>query len=134
MAKPAILTVDDDPAVLQSITRDLRSRFGDDYQIVRASSGADALKLLGDFATRGRQVALIASDQRMPEMNGVEFLREVRRRPEMARLPIVLTTSEAEGSELLAAAKRLGVSATVKKPWHPQQLRDLVDATCGHQP
>ena len=64
MAKPAILTVDDDPAVLQSITRDLRSRFGDDYQIVRASSGADALKLLTEFETRGRQVALIASDQR----------------------------------------------------------------------
>jgi thioredoxin reductase (NADPH) len=72
VAKPAILTVDDDPAVLQAITRDLRNRFGEDYQIARASSGPDALKLLGEFATRDRQVALSASDQRMPEMTGVE--------------------------------------------------------------
>ena len=60
--------------------------------------------------------------------DGVEFLREVRRRARLAELPIVLTTIEADGSELLGEAKRLGVAAVVKKPWHPQQLRDLVEA------
>ena len=61
MAKPAILAVDDDPAVLQAIARDLRNRFGEDYQILRATSGADGLKVLGEFAMRTRQVVLIAS-------------------------------------------------------------------------
>jgi len=100
-----------------------------EYELVTAADGREALERLG-----GAVFDIVLLDLRMDGMNGVEFLREVRRRPELARLPIVLTTSEAEGSVLLAAAKRLGVSATVKKPWHPQQLRDLVDATCGHQP
>ena len=43
MAKPTILTVDDDPAVSQAITRDLRRRYGTDYQIVRATSGAESV-------------------------------------------------------------------------------------------
>ena len=61
-------------------------------------------------------------------MNGVEFLREVRRDPRLAQLPIVVTTMEPEESELLREARGLGVAAVVKKPWHPQRLRDLVEA------
>ena len=80
--KPTILTVDDDPAVSQAITRDLRRQYGAEYQIVRAASGAEALAVLREFALRDRPVALIASDQRMPEMTGVEFLeRRARTRP-----------------------------------------------------
>lgn len=78
MAKPAILTVDDDPAVSQAIARDLRRHYGADYQIVRASSGDEALELLVQFALRDRRVALIASDQRMPKMTGIEFLERAR--------------------------------------------------------
>jgi len=76
LAKAAVLTVDDDPAVSQAITRDLRRRYGDEYQIVRATSGAEALTMLKKFALRDRPVALIASDQRMPEMTGVAFLEQ----------------------------------------------------------
>jgi CheY-like chemotaxis protein len=61
-------------------------------------------------------------------MKGVEFLREVRRDARLTQLPIVLTTIEPEESELLGEARRLGVTAVVKKPWHPQQLRDVVEA------
>jgi thioredoxin reductase (NADPH) len=46
LAKPTILTVDDDPAVLQAITRDLRRQYGAEFQIVRAGSGAEALRVL----------------------------------------------------------------------------------------
>jgi thioredoxin reductase (NADPH) len=132
VAKPAILTVDDDPAVLQSITRDLRSRFGDDYQIVRASSGADALKLLGDFATRGRQVALIASDQRMPEMNGVEFLQLSRQHAPDAK--VVLLTAYADTDVAIKAINEIGLDYYLLKPWDPPEerlypvLEDLLNA------
>ncbi len=46
LAKPTILTVDDDPAVSQAITRDLRRQYGAEFQIVRATSGAEALAVL----------------------------------------------------------------------------------------
>ena len=78
MAKPAILTVDDDPAVSQAISRDLRRQYGAEFQIIRTTSGAEALKVLTEFALRDRQVGLIVSDQRMPEMTGVEFLEQAR--------------------------------------------------------
>ena len=78
LAKPTILTVDDDPAVSQAITRDLRGKYGAEYQIVRSTSGAEALAVLSEFALRDRHVALIASDQRMPGMTGVEFLEQAR--------------------------------------------------------
>ncbi len=65
MSKPAILTVDDDPQVSAAITRDLRTRYGAEYRIVRATSGAEALTVLRARAARP-PVALIAADQRMP--------------------------------------------------------------------
>ena len=73
MSKPAIVTVDDDPMVSAAITRDLRSRYGTDYRVVRATSGAEALTVLTKLALRNQPVALIASDQRMPEMTGIEI-------------------------------------------------------------
>lgn len=78
MSKPAILTVDDDPQVSAAITRDLRNRYGSGYRIVRASSGAQALEVVARLALRGEPVALIASDQRMPGMTGIEMLEQAR--------------------------------------------------------
>jgi thioredoxin reductase (NADPH) len=78
VAKPTILTVDDDPAVSQAITRDLRRQYGAEFQIVRSTSGAEALTVLSEYVLRDREVALILSDQRMPEMTGVVFLEQAR--------------------------------------------------------
>ena len=66
MTKPTILTVDDDPSVSASIARDLRSRYGHEYRVIRATSGAQALDVLAELALRVRPVALVATDQRMP--------------------------------------------------------------------
>src|SRR2546430_5696032 len=73
-SRPAILTVDDDPGVSRAVARDLRRRYGEQYRIVRAESGADALEALRQMKLRGDQVAVLLADYRMPEMNGVEFL------------------------------------------------------------
>ena len=87
MSKPTILTVDDDPPVSAAITRDLRRRYGADYRIVRATSGAEALDVLAELALRGQPVALIAADQRMPRMTGIELLAQARAHAPGAKLP-----------------------------------------------
>lgn len=78
MSKPTILTVDDDPAGSAAITRDLGNRYGAAYPIGRAASGAEALTVLTRLALRDQPVALIAPDQRMPEMTGIEMLDQAR--------------------------------------------------------
>ena len=118
-----ILVIEDSPLVRNMYGLAFPRR---EYELVTASDGREALQRLGEST-----FDVVLLDLRMPGMNGVEFLREVRRRPELARLPIVLTTIEAEGSELLEAARQLGVTAVVRKPWHPQQLRTLIDGLRG---
>jgi thioredoxin reductase (NADPH) len=132
VVKPVILAVDDDPAVLQAITRDLRNRFAEEYQIVRASSGPDALKALGEFDTRGRQVALIASDQKMPAMTGVEFLQQAKEHAPCAKL--VLLTAYADTDVAIKAINDIGLDYYLLKPWDPPEerlypiLEDLLNA------
>lgn len=132
MTKPTILTVDDDRAVSQAVARDLRRRYGADYRIVRAESGAEALELLAQGALRGRPVALIASDQRMPEMTGVEFLQRAREHAPEAKL--VLLTAYADTEVAIKAINDIGLDHYLLKPWDPPEqhlypvLDDLLDA------
>jgi thioredoxin reductase (NADPH) len=121
MAKPAILTVDDDPAVSQAIARDLRHQYGSEYQIVRAASGAEALRVLAELALRERPVALIASDQRMPAMTGVEFLDQARSHAPEAKL--VLVTAYADTDVAIKAINDLGLDYYLLKPWDPPEER-----------
>src|SRR5262250_3867641 len=73
-ARPAIVTVDDDPGVSRAVARDLRRRYGEQHRIVRAESGEDALDALREMKLRGDLVAMILADYRMPKLNGIEFL------------------------------------------------------------
>jgi thioredoxin reductase (NADPH) len=131
MAKPTILTVDDDPAVSQAITRDLRRQYGAEFQIVRAGSGAEALGVLREFALRSRQVALIASDQRMPGMTGVEFLDQAREYAPDAKL--VLLTAYADTDVAIKAINEIGLDYYLLKPWDPpeERLYPVIDDQLG---
>ena len=88
-----------------------------------AENGRTALEVLAGSAEPFDAVLL---DLRMPDMDGVEFLRELRRQPAHRLTPVIVTTAEADDSELMAQAKGLGVAAVVKKPWAPQTLRTVV--------
>ena len=72
MARPVVLTVDDDVAVSQAVARDLRVRCAERYRVSRATSGAEALTLLEELGRRDDAVAMILSDHRTPEMTGIK--------------------------------------------------------------
>ncbi|MGA8858466.1 MAG: response regulator, partial [Candidatus Sulfotelmatobacter sp.] len=76
MAKPILLSVDDDSDVLRAIERDLRSHYGAEYRVIGSDSPEGALDLLKQLKVRNDSVALLLADQRMPRMDGVEFLQQ----------------------------------------------------------
>lgn len=121
MSRAIILTVDDDPAVSQAVTRDLRERYAADYQIVRAHSGPEGLGVLDELARRDQPVALIVSDHRMPEMTGIEFLGQSRELAPDAKL--VLLTAYADTDAAIAAINDIGLDHYLMKPWAPPEER-----------
>ncbi|MVN89018.1 response regulator [Deinococcus sp. HMF7620] len=119
MPKPVLLTVDDDPQVLRAVERDLRERYRQDYRVMRAASGAEGLETLQELAARGVPVALILSDHRMPEMDGVEFLKaSLPLFPEAKR---ALLTAYADTSAAIRAINQVGVDRYLLKPWDPPE-------------
>ncbi len=131
MSKPTILTVDDDPAVSAAVSRDLRNRYGADYRIVRATSGAQALDVLTRMALRSQSVALIATDQRMPQMTGIEMLEQARTHAPGAKF--LLLTAYADTDVAIKAINDIGLDYYLLKPWDPPEdhLYPVIDDLLG---
>ncbi|MGH7631174.1 MAG: response regulator, partial [Gemmatimonadales bacterium] len=118
-AKPVLLSVDDDPEVLRAVERDLRRRYGQEYRVLRSESGSAALELLERLKLRGDPVALLLSDQRMPEMTGVEFLEKARGHAPDARR--VLLTAYADTDAAIRAINQVRIHYYLMKPWDPPE-------------
>jgi thioredoxin reductase (NADPH) len=117
MAKPVILTVDDDPDVLQAVERDLRSRYSERYRILRASSANEALDTLHRLKSRNDAVALLLADQRMPELDGVGFLSQATELFPAAKR--ALLTAYADTNAAIEAINSARVHYFLLKPWDP---------------
>jgi thioredoxin reductase (NADPH) len=126
--KPVILTVDDDPAVSRAVARDLRRHYGENYRIVRAESGPDALETLAELKLRGETVAVFVADYRMPQMSGIEFLEEAMDIFPMARR--VLLTAYADTHAAIDAINVVDLDHYLLKPWDPpeEKLYPVIDA------
>ena len=119
MANPVILVVDDDPAVLNAVERDLRSKFGHEYRIVKANSGATAIDFLKQMQQRNEIIALFLIDQRMPQMTGLQFLEQAREIfPEAKR---VLLTAYADTEVAVTSINKLQLDYYLMKPWDPPE-------------
>jgi len=119
MAKPVLLTVDDDREVLRAIERDLRRQYARDYRVLRAESGSAALEIVRELKVRTGVVALFLVDQRMPSLSGVEFLQQaVTFYPDAKR---VLLTAYADTDAAIAAINEAGVNHYLLKPWDPPE-------------
>jgi thioredoxin reductase (NADPH) len=127
MARPVILTIDDDPDVLRSIERDLRQRYSEKYRVMRADSGLSGLDILNRLQQRNEAVALLLVDHRMPQMNGIEFLTEaIKVYPDAKR---VLLTAYADTEAAIKAINDVQLHHYLLKPWHPpeQNLYPVAD-------
>ena len=135
MAKPVLLTVDDDAEVLRAVERDLRRRYAERYRVLRADSGASALEALRGLKKRGNSVALLLVDQRMPQMTGVEFLgKAMELYPDAKR---VLLTAYADTDAAIRSINDARIHHYLLKPWDPPEehlypvLDDLLDDWMG---
>lgn len=114
-ARPKVLVVDDEPAVLESV-RELLYR---DYEVFVASDPSEALAIL-----ERQDIAVVLTDQRMPKTSGVELLaRSARLRPETVR---VLFTGYSDIEAVIQAINKGRVFRYVAKPWDPDELLDIV--------
>jgi thioredoxin reductase (NADPH) len=123
MTRPAIVTVDDDQQVSAALARDLRHRYGREYRLVRAFSGAEALEVLAELTLRDRPVALIAVDQRMPRMTGIEVLAEAQARGHAVGAKRLLLTAYADTDVAIQAINDIGLDHYLMKPWDPPEER-----------
>ena len=112
MAK-TILVVDDSPSVRQVVGIALR---GAGYDVIEGVDGSDALRKLD-----GRKVNLIISDVNMPNMDGITFVKEVKKLPSYKFTPIIMLTTESQESKK-REGQAAGARAWVVKPFQPTQM------------
>ncbi len=131
MKQPIILSVDDDPQVQRALQRDLRTRYREQYKVLSTTSALDALQTLAEFKKQNEELALIVSDQRMPEMEGVAFLEQAKSIYPEARS--VLLTAYSDIDAAVKAINDVGLNYYLSKPWDPPEeklypvLDDLLD-------
>ena len=121
MRKPVILTVDDDPQVLQAISQDLRKAYGERFRIVRVDSGDRALEVLKKVKLADEPVALMLVDQRMPGLSGVDFLTQARSLYPTAKG--ALLTAYADTDAAIKAINEVHLDYYLMKPWDPPEDR-----------
>jgi thioredoxin reductase (NADPH) len=127
MGKPVLLSVDDDPGVSRAVARDLRRHYGEEFRVLRASSGPEALDALRELKLRGDTVVAVLADYRMPEMNGIEFLEQAMDLFPRARR--ALLTAYADTDAAIQAINVVDVDFYLLKPWDPpeEKLYPVVD-------
>ncbi len=117
--KPIIFTLDDDPQVTRAIRRDLRNYYRSQYRIMAATSAKEALEGLRELKNKGETIAMFLSDQRMPEMMGVDFLEKAREfYPEAVS---VLLTAYSDTEAAIRAINDVKLDYYLMKPWDPPE-------------
>jgi thioredoxin reductase (NADPH) len=125
--KPVIMIVDDDPQVLAAVRRDLRSRYRENYAVLSATSGVEALTATRELKSRGDALAIVISDQRMPGMLGNELLAGTREVFPIARRVLLTAYSDIEAA--VKAINEAHIDHYLSKPWDPpeESLFPVVD-------
>ncbi|MBI5681584.1 MAG: response regulator [Deltaproteobacteria bacterium] len=113
-----ILIVDDSISMRQMVNFVLTAS---GYSVVQAVHGKDAL----DKLNNGAKIDMVITDLNMPEMDGIEFIKQFRRHPSYKFTPVVMLTTESKDSKK-QDGKQAGASGWIVKPFTPEQLLDVV--------
>lgn len=131
MKLPFIIIVDDDEQVLRAIQRDVKNKYRDEYRIAATDSANEALELLKELKLKNEAVALIISDQRMPQMEGIVFLQKANEiYPDSKQ---VLLTAYSDIEAAITAINKVKLDYYLLKPWNPPEeklypvMNDLLD-------
>ncbi|GAB2559169.1 NAD(P)/FAD-dependent oxidoreductase [Spirosoma areae] len=131
MRLPIIFSIDDDPQVLQAIQHDLRQQYRKKYRILCTSSAREALESLPELKKKGEEVALFLSDQRMPDMTGVELLTQARKVFPNAKRALLTAYSDIDAA--VRAINEVQLDYYIAKPWDPpeEKLYPVLDDLLG---
>jgi thioredoxin reductase (NADPH) len=127
MERPIIFSIDDDPQVLRAISRDLKKQYGKEYKIISTESASEALESLTDLKNSSDVVAMFVCDQRMPEMEGVDFLEKaIKIFPNAKR---ILLTAYSDTEAAIKAINDVQLDYYLMKPWDPpeEKLYPVID-------
>jgi two-component system chemotaxis response regulator CheY len=117
-----ILAVDDSPSVRRLVKMSLPDT---QYEVIEAGDGAQGLA-----CARANLVHMVVTDLNMPVMNGLDFIRELRKLPAYCGVPVVFLTTEWK-DEMKKAAKAAGATGWITKPFQQEQLVALVKKVIG---
>ena len=136
MKLPYIIIVDDDRQVLGAIQRDMRNKYREDYRVVATDSALEALELIKELKLKNEAVALIISDQKMPEMDGVTFLERAKESIDDTKM--VLLTAYSDIDAAIKAINTVKLDYYLLKPWNPPEeklypvVNDLLEEWHSH--
>jgi two-component system chemotaxis response regulator CheY len=120
-----ILIVDDSATTRAVIKRTIAMATVPTDNVFEASNGVEALAVLAKF-----RVTLVFADLNMPEMGGAELTQRMRANPATAGIPVIVVSSESMERKI-AMLKQQGVRGYIKKPFTPEQIRDVIGQVIG---
>ncbi|MFL9454225.1 response regulator [Tolypothrix bouteillei VB521301_2] len=124
MSKSAILCVDDETVVLESLELELRRAFDDVYLYEFAESAEEALELLAELMENGIEIIVIVSDWLMPGMKGDEFLILIHR--QYPNIITIMLTGQANKEAIERAVTQANLYAHLPKPWNSKKLIETI--------
>ncbi len=123
--KRAILCVDDEKIVLDSLQEQLRSTFGDQFEYEIAESVDEAWEVIEDLVSQGYEMVLVISDWLMPRVKGDTFLIELHQKyPETVT---IMLTGQADPEAVENAFQNANLYAYIRKPWREEDLINYVN-------
>ncbi len=122
-----VLVVDDSPPMRQVIKKVIQISGFDVGELLEAGNGKEALEVLSS-----NWVDVILSDLYMPEMDGIEMLRRLSEEDLWKRIPVIMVTTEGR-EQVIEEAKRLGAKGYVKKPFNPEQIKEILMSVMGKE-
>lgn len=124
MSKPAILCVDDEVAVLESLEIELQQAFNGKYIYEFAESAAEALEIIGEICEDEVNILVIVSDWLMPGMKGDELLITIHQK--YPQIVTVMLTGQADTAAIERTKNQANLHAFIQKPWHNQELIESI--------